>query len=61
MTVLRVHSRLKVSHAPLGCFAVTGRDSACVLLERVQQDDQIAGPLVEQPVASACEPNPQLP
>jgi hypothetical protein len=55
-----VHSCLEVSHAPLGGLTIACQHGARVLLEGVQQDDQVPGAPVEQPIPGPGEADSQL-
>lgn len=60
-TAVRVHASLEVDHPLLGQVDSRLWDCAGVLFDRVHKHDQIPRTLVEDPVAGACEPDPQLP
>src|SRR5665811_446693 len=51
----RVHPVLEVGHPSPGNRFLTGRNRAGVLLEGMQQDDEIAGTLVEDSIAGVGE------
>jgi hypothetical protein len=57
----RIHSCPEVSHPRLGLSLIACRHGAGVLLEDVQQDQQVPGPLVDHAITSPREPNSQLP
>ena len=56
-----IHAPLEVRPSALGEFDVGSRHGTGVLLDGVQQDHQVLGALVEDPVPGVGEAHPQLP
>jgi hypothetical protein len=57
---LRIHSSFEVVHAACCHRDLTPRDCARVLLESTEEDQQVPGSLVENPVAGISKPDPHL-
>jgi hypothetical protein len=55
---LSVHPRPEISEPFLGDPLVGSRDSAGVLLEAMEEDDEVAGALVQEALSGIREPNP---
>ena len=58
--MLRVHAALEVCHAALGQLDLGSWHRSCVLLDRMQQDDQVPRALVEHAKVSVAKSHPEL-